>query len=659
MDEPAGLRLRSFSFAVFASLLQIAVNVAAPAQAEQSALQTLLGAGGGRILNVRNFGASGSNRTVDVVVTKGSSIVKVPGEVGDFTPGQAITILRAGNPPAVAAPNGLTGSAISYDERGIIRLPCRVDRANAGCDARWSWRIIAVDAKLGSSAPSAPLLVDHAPLTPNPTNRIHLVWNSDPAAVSYLMYGCEGDGCTPKLRAVLPNNWYTTPGGRACQGCARPRYMVYDYLGHDFGTDELSGKAMPAGARNQSFHATIRSISGHSIEVSQPLRMSAATRMVHDDAPAFQAAIDRLRRIRGVNGSGGVIVIPPGQYPIGQTLDFYRASAIRFAGLGTGYTTQLIWRGGAGGIVMNLNQARDLVLENFEVTDFDRGSTPAVIIDIDKYDQGDGIKSAATHDELRNLNLERSGVAVRLGNRSNSNCELMEFRNVVIGAAYNGEGGWYGYYIAGGGETYDERIDGGTVAFRDAAVYLNRVGSVDSYVLNLSHNFIDWYVNDFASWHVVEIGSDSEGAAHHLYVAFAHPHGLRFVIANSRLITATYLLASDGYYIVDNASLGLQLSGNLIEARPAGSCKVMFSNGDSSAPLISAQNQFSDPQPFVTPPGIRRALISIQDVAGYAGRLHPISPPIDPAAANLIASMLRSASLSSMAVRPGQRPAPR
>lgn len=658
MDEQTNrcinLRLRPLILAAVASLLLVAANFAYSAPAEQSSLQSLVSAGAGRVLNVRNFGASGNNRTVDVAVTKGSSAVKALGDVGDFAPGQTITILRAGNPPAVTAPSGLTGNPVSYDERGIISRPCRVDRANAGCGARWTWRIIAVDAKLGSSAPSAPLVVDHAPLTPNPTNRIHLMWNSDPAAVSYLMYGCQGDGCTPKLRAVLANNWYTSKQGWECSGCARPVYMIYDYIGHDFGTDEMSGKAMPPGPRNQSFHATIRAISGRSIELSQPLGVSAASRMVHDDAPAFQAAIDRLRRIRGIAGSGGVILIPPGQYPIGQTLDFYLASAIRFAGLGTANTTQLIWRGGAGGIVMSLNQTRDTLLENFTVTDFDSGSTPGVIIDIDKYDQGQGIKTVTTHDELRDLSLERSGVAVRLGNRSNSNCEMMEFRNVIIESAYNAEGGWYGYYIAGGGETYDERIDGGTVGLRDAAVYLNRVGSLDSYTFNLSDNFIDWYVNDFVSSHVVEIGSDSELAAHHLYVAFAHPHGLRFVIANSRLVTATVRMASDGYYIVDNTSLGLQLSGNLIGQQPLTPCKVMFSNGKSSAPLVSAQNQYSDPQPFVTPPGVRMALISVQDSA--AGH---ISSSIDPAAANLLVSMLRAASLSSGSAKPGETRTPR
>jgi len=93
---------------------------------------------------------------------------------------------------------------------------------------------------------------------------------------------------------------------------------------------------------------------------------------------------------------------------------------------------------------------------------------------------------------------------------------MMEFRNVIIDATYNGEGGWYGYYIAGGCETYDERIDGGSIGTRDVAVYLNRVGSLDSHVLNLAHNFTDWYLNDLVSTHLVELRSDSEMAAQHL-----------------------------------------------------------------------------------------------------------------------------------------------
>jgi len=56
---------------------------------------------------------------------------------------------------------------------------------------------------------------------------------------------------------------------------------------------------------------------------------------------------------------------------------------------------------------MSVNQARDCILENFTVTDFDSGSTPGVILDIDRYDQGQGIKVVTTHNEFRNLGLMR------------------------------------------------------------------------------------------------------------------------------------------------------------------------------------------------------------------------------------------------------------
>src|SRR5579875_4229021 len=104
--------------------------------------------------------------------------------------------------------------------------------------------------------------------------------------------------------------------------------MLYDYMGHDFVTDKLSGKSMPPGLRNQSFHARIRSISGRNISLSAPPAVTVNTRMIHDDAPAFQAAIDRLRLAGGVLAAGGLILIPPGEYPIGETLDFYLASGV-------------------------------------------------------------------------------------------------------------------------------------------------------------------------------------------------------------------------------------------------------------------------------------------------------------------------------------------
>jgi hypothetical protein len=629
-------------FAIAATAMAVIVAGSGSAFTQSDVLTALADQQSGRILNVRTFGASGNLRTVDVTVTGGSTSAIVRGDVADFIVGQAVTILRAGRPPTVSTPTGLSGSAISYDKSGRMGQPCRVDAGNARCDARWTWRIIAVDSQHGSSAPSAPFSVDSAPATPNPANRIHLIWNSDAAAVSYLVYGCQGDGCTPKLRAVLPNNWHTSKAGLGCGGCTRPEFMIYDYMGHDFGTDEFSGKSMPPGPRNQSFYARIRSISGRNIVLSAPTAVTASTKMIHDDAPAFQAAIDRLRSVGGVLATGGLILIPPGEYPIGETLDFYLASGVRLAGLGSASSTQLVWHGGAGGIVMSLNQARDCILENFTLTSF-YGSTPGVFIDIDRYDQGQGIKSPASHDTLHSISLERAGVAIRLGNRSNENGELMEFRDVVIGAGPNGEGGWYGYYIAGGGESYDERIDGGTVALRDVGVYLNRAGSVDSYVLNLSHNLIDWYVNDFVSSHVVEIGSDSEMAAHHLFVSFSHPHGIHFVIASSRLVTSGRAIASDGYYVVDNASLGLQLVGDLITQQVGTPCKVMFSNGDQSpAPLLSSQNFYGDPRPFATPPGIRPALLSVMDT-GMVPHAPAISGVVEPAVANLIASMMHAA----------------
>lgn len=123
------------------------------------------------------------------------------------------------------------------------------------------------------------------------------------------------------------------------------------------------------------------------------------------------------------------------------------------------------------------------------------------------------------------------------------------------------------------------------------------------------------------------------------------------MIANSRLATTPQRLAGDGYYMVDNASLGLQLTGNLIGQQAGATCKVMVSNGDQSpAPLLSVQNVYGDPHPFVTPPGVRAAMLSILDTSA-APNIRAVSPPLDPAAANLIVSMLRAAASSSAPTR--------
>ncbi len=85
----------------------------------------------------------------------------------------------------------------------------------------------------------------------------------------------------------------------------------------------------------------------------------------------------------------------------------------------------------------------------------------------------------------------------------------------------------------------------------------------------------------------------------------------------------------------------------------------MFSNGNEpNAPLLSVRNQYQDPRPFATPPGVRMALVSIQDIGNTGGKGISVSPRIDPAAADLVVSMLRAASSPVPAASASRHPAP-
>jgi hypothetical protein len=570
------------------------------------------------VLNVRDFGATASMRRTSAKITAGSDSIQV-NSIEDFRIGQHVAVLRAGSLGPVRPPAGLSAQAMTYNDRGMVtQSGCKIDRVNPSCSTIWTWQVIAVDHKGGTSAPGFPVTVQNGPALPTVTNRIRLYWTSDPNVAGYLLYGCPGPSCRLLLKAVLPNNRYGAVD--ACLSCLRGTYMVYWYMGHDFGADETLGRALPPGAEHQHLFTEIRAIEGTTVRLAEAVSVSGNVRLVHDDSPAFQAAINRAKKTATTpKTNGGVIFVPPGQYPIARSLDFYRSSNIHFYGAGGEgrvNMTQLIWQGAAGGTIFNLNQTRDLLFENFAVTDSDGGpggSTPGVILDIDKYDAGDGIAFITTHNRFRNLSLQRSGIAVRIGNRSDSNCEMMRFDDVIIDPAWNGQGGWYGYYIAGAWETYDEQINGGSIESRDAAIYLRGAGSVDTYALNLSGNLIDWYISDVIS-HVIETGSDSELAAQHLYLSFGSATRTRIAIRDSRLSDDQDHLASDGYYMVDNASRGLELAGNAISAGSRATDKVFFAvGGGAPAALVSLSNFYGDPDPFAVPDGAKVELVSVLD----------------------------------------------
>ncbi|MGO9059422.1 MAG: hypothetical protein ACLQU2_18860 [Candidatus Binataceae bacterium] len=608
-------------------------------------LKTITAAG--QVLNVRMFGATGDNRALTVKVIAASHEVEVPSSAG-FSPGESVVLVHAGSATSLKPPSGLLAQAMTYGRFYVVDRPgCLVDRVNPSCSTQWNFWVEAVDNRGGISSTSVQAVVSAGPAKPNPTNRIKLVWESVLDAVGYMVYGCSGHACKPALIAVLPNNWYLSPSEQPCAGCARPLYMVFWYMGHDFGADERLGKMVSASGAHQHLFTRVTGVHGNAISLVDAPMISGLAQMEHDDSPAFQRAIDRAKTTAG---HGASIFIPPGQYPIGQTLTFYNTYLLHLFGQsaeGSLPSTSLVWHGAPGGTVFSLNGAREHLFEDFSVVDIPNGSTPGVMFDIDKYDVDRTLRVATTHDRFSDIGIGRSGIGVRIGNRSSGNCELMQFQDVMM-SPYGG--GWYGYYISGRGQTLDEKIQGGSIGPRQVAIYLNSAGSLDVDALDLNNNQIDWYVNGPVT-HVIERGSDSEHAAHHLYVPFASTEPVRFAIYNSRFYDYTQTVASDDFYIVDNSSRGLELSGNSICGQGA-PCRIFFSSGGTRAPaeLLSVDNMYGTTQPFISPPDVRQALISVLDhgCAGpTGGKCEPvlISSQMDPAVAKLLLLHFRTQAL--------------
>ncbi len=498
---------------------------------------------GAPVLNVRSFGATGIDDAFTVRTIAGSRIIKLANS-GRFSPGQSVMLIHAGGPSNLRPPVHFIAQAMTYGELNAVDKPGCTASAwwNQNCSTEWDFSVEAVDVRGGISPSTAVAAVSRGPVKPNPTSRIKLVWDSVPEAAGYLVYGCSGDGCTPSLIAVLPNNWYLDDHEQPCAGCQRPRNMVFWYMGKNYGADQQLGTKFSRDGAPQDLFTRATSAQNESVTLADAPGISGQVQMGYDDSPAFQAAIDRARSTHAAS-----IFIPQGKYPIGQTLDFYRTAPIHVFGAGSegsSPSTALVWRGAPGGTVLSLVQAREHLLEDFSITDVPNGSTPGTAIDIDSYDRGgNGGGITTTHNRFYDLGIGRSGIGVRLGNRSNSNCEMMEFRDVML-SPYGP--GWYGYYIAGGTNTLDEKIDGGSIGPRQVAIFLNSAGSVDAYALNLNNNQIDWYVNRRVV-HVLERGSDSEHTSHHLYLPFASPDAVRIAIYDSRFYDYPQTVASNGF----------------------------------------------------------------------------------------------------------------
>lgn len=127
------------------------------------------------------------------------------------------------------------------------------------------------------------------------------------------------------------------------------------------------------------------------------------------------------------------------------------------------------------------------------------------------------------HDIFEKLELGRSGIGIRVANRSSANVQNMTFRDVQISDPSNGQGGMWGYFFGGFGQTYNEEIHGGLIEGRDVAMVSNFVGQLEVYGTNFELNSIDFFdfnrLGGAADGNLLLKGVTSEGAQYIIYNA--------------------------------------------------------------------------------------------------------------------------------------------
>ncbi len=511
---------------------------------DASSIQQLSGArvDGGNIIggysvngvpNVQAYGAACSITTATATASAGNTTVTV-NAAGDFKVGQHVKLDHAGASSALATPSitSVQPSAYGNNPRPIPGTgvegyaggaTCTADTTgaqfhNLNCTTSYCYSIVNVARNGSWSAPSASSCVSTGPATVSSNNNLQVKWTTDPNAAGTLVFRCSGSSCTPStLYAVLPN----LPVGQA-SGAA----FTYVDMGNSFGQDEDFGTTRQSASVAADLLTTIAAINGTSVKLANAPSQSGSFTMRHDDAPAFQAAINAsCQKSNQVQNCATVFV--PGcanPYTLSQAVSFFGllGAGLRGAGdTGTGaWASQIEWDGPTGGIVFNLNQAGFGRIENLAIPGTS-GNTPGIAIDFDNHNgAGPGTTNATAptvptrwkfiHDECGQAGICFANCTGAI----NQNCENTRYEDdwVDIPGAH---GGWSGLYF-GNSEAYDSVVEGGQAANRDYGINFTGVGSATVHDYNLSDNVIDFFSRGASEYIVFDTGV-SESAQYFLY----------------------------------------------------------------------------------------------------------------------------------------------
>ncbi len=558
------------------------------------------------VKNVRAFGATGSLATVSATTIAGNATVSV-NSIGDFKVGNWVKIDHAGAASNANAPTGVTVVPNSY---GMNPNPtsditktlangggCQVDAAttnmahNTACNVSYTYRIVGVSQGGGWSAPTAAVSTSVGPATLSTNNNLLVGWTGAANDIAYLIYSCTGASCTPGLHAVVP---HAGPPGATAES--------YRDFGHSFGVDEDFGMTMPSSAAAQDLFAQITGVSGTSVTLSIAPAQNGSFTMRHDDSVPINAAISSICSHSAVGGTvGGIVEFPAtSTYPLGQSLNLYGCWGVTLSLTGAqngdgGHPVELEWHGVTGGTVINMNKAADSRVAGLSVSGIN-GNTAGVIIDVDNYPTGGGGDGlAAQNDTFERLDLGRGGIGIRVANRSTGNVQDLEFRDVQVSNPSNGQGGMWGYFFGGGGQTYNEEIRGGLIAGHDVAIMSAFVGQLEIYGTDFEENKIEAWTSDRfgggADGNMMFSGVTSEGAQY--FIFDPNSTGSNFIIDATRIADAP---GPNGFLMQLNRPTAIKSSW--ICGGGTTVCGISNGNAPNPQPIFSMQNSYGDSIPF-------------------------------------------------------------
>src|ERR1700678_165681 len=556
--------------------------------------------------NVRAFGATGSLTATSANTTAGIATVNV-NSIGDFKTGNWIKIAHAGAASNANSPTSVTVVPNSYamnpnapsdiTKSAANGGGCEVDAVssnpwhNAACNVSYTYQIVGVSQAGGWSAPTAAVSTSAGPATLSTNNNLLVSWTGGANDIAYLISSCSGTGCTPSLHAVVPHAG--APGATA---------ESYRDFGHAFGTDEDFGTAINSSAVAQDLFAQITGVSGTSVTLSLAPAQTGSFTMRHDDSVPINAAISAVCSHTATGGTvGGIVEFPAtAAYPLSQSLNLYGCWGVTLSLTGAqsgdgGHPVDLEWDGVTGGTVINMNKAADSRVAGLSVSGIS-GNTPGVIIDVDNYATGAGGDGLATqHDTLERMDLGRGGIGIRVANRSVGNVQDLRFHDVQISNPSNGQGGMWGYFFGGIGQTYNEEIYGGLIQGHAIAIMSAFVGQLEIYGTDFEQNKIE-------AWTIDRFGGGGDG---NMMFSGVTSEGAQYFIFDSNDVASNFII--DATRIADTPGP----NGFLIQLkRPTANksswvcgggttvCGISNGNAPNPQPIFSVQNSYGDPSPF-------------------------------------------------------------